>query len=276
MYDTQTDQLTLTVYRNNQPVLTKQIIAAWFPFIHQIYLNDVSDDSYLEVINQQGETFILPSDPTTPFTDSQDNNQKSLRVYKIIQEEIEKEKENTKQLIELERMFEQQRFERELNRVRQVEEDRQHEERRIRQEEENEKKSQAELELLFHQMVSKRQREKAEAERLKVEQELRIKTLTETLLPNLKNDPTIVLSVLESEIIQYTPAQTAVAEAITVSDEACSLVINSPTHLWNSNFIIMEAIIIKVTYNNNLAQMIRTVFPPDHLLITMLDRVGRR
>jgi hypothetical protein len=71
-------------------------------------------------------------------------------------------------------------------------------------------------------------------------------------------------------------AQLAVATAIKNNDAACELVIKSPENLWSTNFVIMEAIIVKVTYNNNLAQMIRNVFPSDHLLITMLDRVGKR
>jgi hypothetical protein len=124
-------------------------------------------------------------------------------------------------------------------------------------------------------MVKKRQEEKAEVERLKAEHELRIKTLTETLLPNLKNDPTTVIDVLTSEIMQDSAVQTAVGEAIAASDDACKLVIDSPEHLWNNNFIIMKAIILKVTYNTELAQLIAKVFPPDHLLIKMLGKIRR-
>jgi hypothetical protein len=274
MLDTQFDNLTLIVYRNNQPLLTKEIPAIWFPFMHQVYLEDNNDSSYLKVINHHSKEHILNCDPGV-LIDSQDPTQISQRIYNSLQAAIAEGIETTKRLVELQRIEAENQKQAEIRAERLREEAWQHEEHRVRQEVENEKRSQAEMESLFHQMVSKRQKEKAEAERLKVEQELRIKMLTETLLSNLKNDPTTVLSVIESEIMQDEYVQMAVGEAITASDEACKLVINSPVHLWNGNFIIMKAIILKVTYNKNLAQLLENVFPPDHLLITMLNKVGR-
>jgi hypothetical protein len=124
-------------------------------------------------------------------------------------------------------------------------------------------------------MVQNRLR--AEQERIKSIEEYneKIKVLTDTLLPNLKQDPLSVLEVLQSEIIHLEDAQLAVADAVKNNDSACELVITSPKELWSNNFIIMEAVILKVTYNKRLAQLLESVFPSDHLLITMLNKVGR-
>lgn len=267
--------LTLIVHRNNQSVLTKQIPAKWFPFVHQTYLNDLDNSSFIKVVDDQSNEYTLGIDPSEPVIDSQNSNQLSNRIYNLIQAEIKQEEETAKKLKELERILAEEKFKAEITKAKQEAETLRQNELRIKQDAENERKSQAELEAIFHQMVNNRQKAKAEAERLKTEYDLKIKTLTETLLPNLKNDPTTVLSVLESEIIKDEIVQIAVGEAITNSDEACRLVINSPQHLWNSNFIIMKAIILKVTYNTELAQLIKSVFPADHLLITMLGKVGR-
>jgi hypothetical protein len=274
MLDTQFDNLTLTVYRNNRPLLTKEIPAIWFPFMHQVYLEDNSDSSYLKVINHHSKEYILNCDPGV-LIDSQDPTQISQRIYNLLQVAIAEGIETTKRLVELQRIEVEKQKQAEIRAEQLREETLRHEEQRISQEIENEKRSQAKTESLFQQMVSKQQKEKAEAERLKAEHELRIKTLTESLLSNLKNDPTTVLSVIESEIMQDESVQISVGEAITASDEACELVIKSPEHLWATNFIIMRSIILKVTYNKKLAQMISEVFPSDHLLITMLNKVGR-
>jgi hypothetical protein len=275
MYNTPTGNLTLTVYRNNVSVLTKQIPAIWFQYVHQTYLNDTDETSCVKITNDQGQEFMLDIDPYDPTIDSQDSDQVSQRIYNLLQTSIANSTETAKQLVELQRILAENQRQAEAESARLIEETRQHEERRTRQEIENEKKSQAELESIFQAMVKKRQEEKAEVERLKAEYELRIKTLTETLLPNLKNDPTTVIDVLTSEIMQDDAVQIAVGEAITASDEACELVIKSPEHLWATNFIIMRSIILKVTYNKKLAQMISNVFPSDHLLISMLNKVGR-
>jgi hypothetical protein len=124
-------------------------------------------------------------------------------------------------------------------------------------------------------MVQARLQAEQEVIRLQAEHDKNIELLTNTLLPALEQNPLSVVEVLESEIMHLEIAQLAVATAIKNSDAACELVIKSPENLWSTNFIIMEAIIVKVTYNGNLAQMIRNVFPSDHLLITMLDKVGK-
>jgi hypothetical protein len=152
------------------------------------------------------------------------------------------------------------------------------ENQRLREIEDLEKQAQAqaESEFQFNLMVQARLQAEQEAARLKAEYDEKISSLTNSLLPTLKENPLSVLEVLESEIMHLEIAQLAVATAIKNNDAACELVIKSPENLWSTNFVIMEAIIVKVTYNNNLAQMIRNVFPSDHLLITMLDRVGKR
>jgi hypothetical protein len=141
--------------------------------------------------------------------------------------------------------------------------------------EENEKKSQAELEAIFQQMVENRRKEKEELARKQAEHEAKVLRLTDEFVTKLKNDPSTVVEALESEVINLELVQLAVADAITQSDLACELVIKSPEHLWSKSFIIMKAIILKVTYNKTLAGMIAQVFPPDHLLIVMLNKVGR-
>jgi hypothetical protein len=134
--------------------------------------------------------------------------------------------------------------------------------------------SQAELESRFNLMVQARLQAEQEVARLQAEYDEKINVLTSSLLPALKENPLSVLEVLESEINHLEIAHLAIAEAIMSDDSACELVIKSSNGLWSTNFIIMEAVIRKVTYNKNLAQLIRDVFPSDHLLIMMLNRVG--
>ena len=124
-------------------------------------------------------------------------------------------------------------------------------------------------------MVQQRLHAEQEAIRLKTEYDEKVEILIDTLLPKLKQDPLSVLEVLQSEIIHLEVTQLAVADAVKNNDSACELVITSSKNLWINSFIIMEAVILKVTYNKNLAQLIRDVFPPDHLLIVMLNKVGR-
>lgn len=148
---------------------------------------------------------------------------------------------------------------------------------RLAQAAELEKKTQAqaELESRFNSMVQNRLRAEQERMELIEEHNEKIKVLAETLLPTLKQDPLSVLAVLQSEINHLELAHLAVADAVKNSDSACELVITSPKELWSNNFIIMEAVILKVTYNKTLAQLLENVFPPDHLLMTMLNKVGR-
>jgi len=150
------------------------------------------------------------------------------------------------------------------------------ENQRLREIEDLEKQAQAqaESEFQFNLMVQARLQAEQEAARLKAEYDEKISSLTNSLLPTLKENPLSVLEVLESEINHLEIAHVAIAEAIMSDDSVCELVIKSPNSLWSTNFIIMEAIIRKVTYNKNLAQLIRDVFPSDHLLIMMLNRVG--
>ena len=124
-------------------------------------------------------------------------------------------------------------------------------------------------------MVQNRLKAEQETIRLKTEYDEKIKVLTDTLLARLKQDPLSVLEVLQSEINHLELAHLAVAEAVKASDTACELVITAPKELWSNNFIIMEAVILKVTYNKTLAQLLENVFPADHLLMTMLNKVGR-
>jgi hypothetical protein len=124
-------------------------------------------------------------------------------------------------------------------------------------------------------MVQNRLKAEQETIRLKTEYDEKIKVLTDELLPRLKQDPVSVLEVLQSEINHLELAHKAVAEAVKDSDAACELVITAPKELWSNNFIIMEAVILKVTYNKTLAQLLENVFPADHLLMTMLNKVGR-
>jgi hypothetical protein len=150
------------------------------------------------------------------------------------------------------------------------------ENQRLREIEDLEKQAQAqaESESQFNLMVQARLQAEQEAARVKAEYDEKISSLTNSLLPTLKENPLSVLEVLESEINHLEITHVAIAEAIMSGDSVCELVIKSPNSLWSTNYIIMEAVIRKVTYNKNLAQLIRDVFPSDHLLIMMLDRVG--
>ena len=150
------------------------------------------------------------------------------------------------------------------------------ENQRLREIEDLEKQAQAqaESESQFNLMVQARLQAEQEAARVKAEYDEKISSLTNSLLPTLKENPLSVLEVLESEINHLEITHVAIAEAIMSGDSVCELVIKSPNSLWSTNYIIMEAVIRKVTYNKNLAQLIRDVFPADHLLIMMLNRVG--
>jgi hypothetical protein len=139
---------------------------------------------------------------------------------------------------------------------------------------EKQAQAQAESESQFNLMVQARLQAEQEAARVQAEYDEKISSLTNSLLLTLKENPLSVLEVLESEINHLEITHVAIAEAIMSNDSVCELVIKSPNSLWSTNFIIMEAIIRKVTYNKNLAQLIRDVFPSDHLLIMMLNRVG--
>jgi uncharacterized protein YhfF len=275
MHNTQSGHLTLVIYRNNQPMLTKQIPAEWFPFVHQIYLNDNLDTSFVKVINQEGQEFILVNDPIEPIIDSQDLNQLSQRIYTAIKLSKDNELASKKLKETLEKQMQQAARLAELEIQQAIEAAAQGEELRKIEFIENQKRSQSEADKAFQEMINQQRQAEANAIRLKAEHDTMIETLHSTLLAKLKDNPLSVVEVLESEIIQFEPVQLAVAEAIDASDEACEVVIKSPEHLWTNNFIIMRSIILKVTYNKRLAQMIGNVFPPDHLLINMLNKVGR-
>jgi hypothetical protein len=275
MYNTQSGNLTLIVHRNNQPVLTKQIPVEWFPFIHQIYLNDTADTSFVKVINQLGQEFILQSDPSEPVIDSQNVDQFSQRIYTSLTASKENEKQAASDKLKLEQLMQQSARNAQLEIEQAIREAKLGEELRTTELIENQKKYQSESDTAFQIMIDQRRQAEANSVRLKMEYDKRIELLKSTLLKKLEDNPLSVVEVLESEIIQFETVQIAVAETITSSDEACEMVIKSPEHLWSNNFIIMRSIILKVTYNKKLAQMIGNVFPPDHLLINMLNKVGR-
>jgi hypothetical protein len=191
-----------------------------------------------------------------------------------LQSAIDEEIKAADRIIELERLAAEKKLQDEITAQKLIEEQQYHDSIRLKEELEKNEQSQAELESKFNLMVQARLQAEQEAIRLQAEHDKKIELLTNTLLPALEQNPLSVVEVLESEIMHLEIVQLAVATAIKNSDSACELVINSPENLWSTNFIIMEAVIRKVTYNKNLAQLIRDVFPSDHLLIMMLKRVG--
>jgi hypothetical protein len=277
MQSTEFDNLTLITYYNHQPVSTKEISAKWFVFINRVYRDiGTTDGSYLKVIDKEQNEHIFMRSYGNSLVDSQDLNNIDQIAFRTLQSAIDEEIKAADRIIELERLAAEKKLQDEITAQKLIEEQQYHDSIRLKEELEKNEQSQAELESKFNLMVQARLQAEQEAIRLQAEHDKKIELLTNTLLPALEQNPLSVAEVLESEIMHLEIVQLAVATAIKNSDAACELVINSPENLWSTNFIIMEAIIVKVTYNNDLAQMIRNVFPSDHLLITMLDKVGKR
>ena len=277
MQSTEFDNLTLITYYNHQPVSTKEISAKWFVFINRVYRDiGTTDGSYLKVIDKEQNEHIFMRSYGNSLVDSQDLNNIDQIAFRTLQSAIDEEIKAADRIIELERLAAEKKLQDEITAQKLIEEQQYYDSIRLKEELEKNEQSQAELESKFNLMVQARLQAEQEAIRLQAEHDKKIELLTNTLLPALEQNPLSVAEVLESEIMHLEIVQLAVATAIKNSDAACELVINSPENLWSTNFIIMEAIIVKVTYNNDLAQMIRNVFPSDHLLITMLDKVGKR
>lgn len=267
--------LTLSVYRSNQLVLTKQIPAEWFPFVHQTYLNDPLESSFVKVVNQSGVEYTLTNDPTDPIIDSQNPAQLSQRIYTALSKSKEDIIRAKQEALELEARMKEQALIAEKNIELAIEESKKGLELLSAELIENQKKYQSEADAKFQEMIEQQRQAELNAIKLKQEYDTRIDQLSAELLPALRDNPETVLDVLQSDLMEFESTHIAVAEAIDASDEACKLVIMSPEHLWTRNFIIMRSIILKVTYNKTLAQLIGNVFPPDHLLISMLNKVGR-
>jgi hypothetical protein len=275
MQNTELNNLTLIVYKNHQPVLTKEIPAKWFAFVNLVFIDTMtSDGSYFKVIDPQGKEHDFFENRVA--LDSQDPNNIDQMAFRRLQSAIDEEIKAADRIIELEKLAAEKKLQDEITAQKLIEEQQYYDSIRLKEELEKNEQSQAELESRFNLMVQARLQAEQEVIRLQAEHDKNIESLTNTLLPALEQNPLSVVEVLESEIMHLEIAQLAVATAIKNNDAACELVIKSPENLWSTNFVIMEAIIVKVTYNNDLAQMIRNVFPSDHLLITMLDRVGKR
>jgi hypothetical protein len=275
MQNTELNNLTLIVYKNHQPVLTKEIPAKWFAFVNLVFIDTItSDGSYFKVIDPQGKEHDFFENRVA--MDSQDPNNIDQMAFRRLQSAIDEEIKAADRIIELEKLAAEKKLQDEITAQKLIEEQQYYDSIRLKEELEKNEQSQAELESRFNLMVQARLQAEQEVIRLQAEHDKNIESLTNTLLPALEQNPLSVVEVLESEIMHLEIAQLAVATAIKNNDAACELVIKSPENLWSTNFVIMEAIIVKVTYNNDLAQMIRNVFPSDHLLITMLDRVGKR
>jgi hypothetical protein len=276
MQSTEFNNLTLITYHNHQLVSTKEIPAEWFVFVNRVYRDiGTTDGSYLKVIDKEQKEHIFVRSYGNSLVDSQDLNSVDQLAFRTLQSAIEEEIKTADRIIELERLAEEQKLQDEITAQKLIEEQQYQESIRLKEELEKNEQSQAELESKFNLMVQARLQAEQEVIRLQAEHDKNIELLTNTLLPALENNPLSVVEVLESEIMHLEIAQLAVATAIKNSDAACELVIKSPENLWSTNFTIMEAIILKVTYNQNLATLIKDVFPPDHLLITMLEKVGK-
>jgi hypothetical protein len=274
MQNTELNNLTLIVYKNHQPVLTKEIPAKWFAFVNLVFIDTMtSDGSYFKVIDPQGKEHDFFENRVA--LDSQDLNNIDQMAFRRLQSAIDEEIKAADRIIELEKLAAEKKLQDEITAQKLIEEQQYYDSIRLKEELEKNEQSQAELESRFNLMVQARLQAEQEVIRLQAEHDKNIESLTNTLLPALEQNPLSVVEVLESEIMHLEIAQLAVATAIKNNDAACELVIKSPENLWSTNFIIMEAIILKVTYDKTLAQMIGNVFPPDHLLINMLNKVGR-